>query len=229
MEDLPVDADELGDLLGVRLAIDYLDSRMERTRRFIVVKKATRSGCGFCLHAYCELRRAHRTFRVDRIVEVIDMRTGEVHENPAEFFSDLLLVAEATAPRRRKPRVDGTERLIAESEHGLTVLLYFAQSDETLRRGERSVIWKYLEWQQHRCSIEGRVARRPLNAWMNTLLPDTKQFETALVQMMERESIHARYVLAHVPEIVMADGHADDEEKRRLSILLRFLEQQQAP
>lgn len=219
--------DHLGDLAGVRLAIAYLDSRMENTRRFVVVRGVTRTNNVFYLHAHCELRNAHRTFRIDRIVEVVDMRTGEVHDNPRELFSDLILVANATAPRKsRRSRPDPTERLIAESEHGLTVLLYFAQSDEKLRRGERAVIWEYLEWQKHRCSIDGRVARRPLNAWMDTLLPDTEQFVAALHNLLGQESIHSLHVLAQVPEIVMADGKASDEEKQRLLELLRYMERQ---
>jgi hypothetical protein len=63
---------------------------------------------------------------------------------------------------------------------------------------------------------------------MDALLPDTDQFVEALVRLMQSESIHARYVLARVPEIVMADGEADVEEKSRLGVLLDYLSQQPA-
>ena len=218
------DVEELGSLIGVRFAIVYDDANGNRTRRFVVVDKAVRGDGVWYLQAYCELRGSLRTFRVDRIREIIDTRTGEVHEEPARFLSGLLLVARARGPRRRT-RINPTERLIAESQDGLTVLLYFAQSDQKLRRGERKVLWDYLEWQKNRCSIGGRVARRPFNSWMDALIPDTEQFAAALQKLLETEKIHAHYVLSRVPEIVMADRCADDEEKKRLRTLLEFMEQ----
>jgi hypothetical protein len=222
------DADELGPLTGVRLAIIYDDAKGERTQRFVVVDKAFHANGVWLLQAHCELRGSLRTFRVDRIREIIDTRTGEVHEKPARFLSGLLLVARARGARR-SPRTNPTERLIAESEYGLTVLLYFAQTDRKLRRNERKILWNYLEWQQERCSIEGRVARRPLNSWMDALVPDTEQFTTSLGKLLDNETIHSHYVLARVPEIVMADGCADDEEKKRLRTLLGIIEQFMPP
>ena len=224
---LPLDgAEELGPLVGVRLAITYAydDTDASRTRRFVVVDKAVRRGRVWYLQAYCELRGSLRAFRVDRIREIMDTRTGEVHKDPAKFLSGLLVVARGRGARRRT-RTNPTERLIAESQHGLTVLLYFAQSDQKLNRGEKRILWNYLEWQQDRCSIEGRVTRRPFNSWMDALVPDTEQFAAALQKLLESEKIHAHYVLARVPEIVMADGCADDEEKKRLRTLLELVEQ----
>jgi WYL domain len=148
----------------------------------LVVHKALRGDRVWYLEAHCELRGSLRTFRVDRIREIIDTRTGEVHEDPARFLSGLLIVARARGPRRG---VNATDRLIAESQYGLTVLLYFAQSDQKLRRAERKILWNYLEWQQARCSIEGRVARRPFNSWMDALVPDTDQFAAALQKLLE--------------------------------------------
>lgn len=60
---------------------------------------------------------------------------------------------------------------------------------------------------------------------MDALVPDTEQFAAALQKLLESEKIHAHYVLARVPEIVMADGCADDEEKKRLRTLLELVEQ----
>jgi hypothetical protein len=214
--------EELGPLVGVRLAIAYDDAYGNRTRRFVVVHKALRGDKVWYLEGHCELRGSLRTFRLDRIREIIDTRTGEVHEDPARFLSGLLIVARARGPRRG---VNATDRLIAESQHGLTVLLYFAQSDQKLRRMERKILWNYLKWQQDRCSIEGRVPRRPFNSWMDTLVPDTDQFVAALRQLLEHDKPHAHYVLALVPELVMADGRADDQERKRLKTLLELMEQ----
>jgi hypothetical protein len=60
---------------------------------------------------------------------------------------------------------------------------------------------------------------------MAALVPDTEQFVAALQKLLETEKIHIGYVLARVPEIVMADGCADDAEKKRLRILLELMQQ----
>src|SRR5262245_19764427 len=72
MEDPGSDLAEAGSLLGVRLAIIYEDAKGDETRRFITVQKAIRGNGVWFLQAYCELRHALRTFRFDRIREIID-------------------------------------------------------------------------------------------------------------------------------------------------------------
>ncbi len=63
---LPSDgAEELGPLVGVRLAITYAydDTDASLTRRFVVVDKAVRRGRVWYLQAHCELRGSPREFR----------------------------------------------------------------------------------------------------------------------------------------------------------------------
>ncbi|MEG6507999.1 WYL domain-containing protein [Methyloligella sp. 2.7D] len=220
-------SDEVGRLVGVRLALTYEDSKGDRTRRLIVVEKVSRTAAGeYCLQAFCELRQARRSFRVDRIVEIIDTRTGEVHEEPEAFLSDLLLVAKMQRTKKRTPSEDPTSVLLRESTEGLTVLLYFGHADQHLKRQERRILWSYLDWQQDRCSIRGRVPRRSVNSWMDAMLPDTYQFSDALEKVLNSERVHRNHVLSRIPEIVLADGVVDSEERNRLQSLLELLEQQ---
>jgi predicted DNA-binding transcriptional regulator YafY len=50
--------------------------------------------------AYCNLRRAPRIFRLDRIVELVDLSTGEFMPNPAGFARRIVNGRER-APRMR--------------------------------------------------------------------------------------------------------------------------------
>jgi hypothetical protein len=63
---------------------------------------------------------------------------------------------------------------------------------------------------------------------MDALLPDTDQFVGG-PRTAHSERIYPRTLcLGSCAEIVMADGEADVEEKRRLGVLLDYLSQQPA-
>ena len=63
--------------------IRYMDADGQRTRRNITIHPFSSTPRNFS--AYCHLRKATRTFLFDRIVEVIDLNTGEVLPH-ADFF-----------------------------------------------------------------------------------------------------------------------------------------------
>jgi len=58
--------------------IIYLDAQGQRTCRRITPRQALAQGGGVQLVAYCHLRQAERSFRLDRIVAVIENGPGEV-------------------------------------------------------------------------------------------------------------------------------------------------------
>ena len=209
---------EIGDLTGTRLAIVYCDGSGEVTRRVIRPMRVFRGDPStFYVQAFCELRGAVRTFRVDRVREVIDCRTGEVFENPQKLLLPLLVASRAGVPAaKNSPAV----KLLAAGEHALTVLIYFAHEDQRMARTEMSILWRYLEWQAARSEIKGYVSRRPLNAWMKALYPTTLQFAAAVEKLSKGSEDHASFVLSLIPEIVLVDGTATPEEKVRLRTFL---------
>lgn len=212
-----IDAESLN---GVRLALLYEDCTGAQSRRVVQVKSIQSRGDTRYIYGHCELRSASRSFRIDRIVEVVDMRTGEVSGDPEAYLAPLLRLAQpAGAPRRR----DATDGLLVESVHGLIVLLYFASSDGEIHPAERKILWDYLDWQKERCSIRGSVARKPINALLRTMFPTGEQFAEALEALLAAERIHAEFVLDMVREIIDADGVLDEEEVRRWQQLLDLL------
>lgn len=63
--------------------ITYRDRFGEVTRR--TIKPLVRSEAGDpIITSYCDLRREVRTFRASRIIECVDLETGEVIENLAD-------------------------------------------------------------------------------------------------------------------------------------------------
>lgn len=76
----------------VRVAFDYVDANGARTKREVSVNSVDvmEDGTITYIHGYSKMRKAQRTFRIDRISNLVDLTTGEVFENPAHFFQDLL-------------------------------------------------------------------------------------------------------------------------------------------
>lgn len=67
--------------IDANLAIKYQDGVGSVTRRTIRLMKYGPWEGGAMLWAYCDLRKANRTFRTDRIIECADVDTGEVIGN----------------------------------------------------------------------------------------------------------------------------------------------------
>lgn len=211
---------DAGPLSTVRLALHYEDSRGGRSHRVIQLKCVQTRGEARYLCGFCELRGKYREFRLDRVVEIIDMRTGEVAEDPGSFLAPLLDLARTAKPRKSR---DATDGLLAESVNGLVVLLYFANSDGELHPGERAILWDYLEWQKDRCSLEGRVAKPAIEALMRTMFPTSDQFAEALEALLLDAHVHAQRVLDLVRRVIDADGQLDAEEVRRWQLLKELL------
>lgn len=75
---------------GQVIAIEYVDAKMEASRRRIVVREIEPLDEHVWVRAVCLERRALRSFRLDRIQCVID-GDGVVHD-PAEFFCAVVAI-----------------------------------------------------------------------------------------------------------------------------------------
>ena len=220
MEPEPATVLDIGPLSTVRLAIHYEDGAGERSHRVVQVKGVQARGEDRYLYGFCELRNGFRSFRIDRIVEIVDMRTGEVPEDPQAYLAPLIDLAK---PPRSPTRRKATDGLLAESVNGLVVLIYFANSDGELHPAERAILWDYLDWQKDRCSLRGSVAKPAVDALMRTMFPSRDQFAEALEALVISEHIHAQFVLDRVREIIDADGQLDEEEVERWQQLKQLL------
>lgn len=90
----------VGDQNEHRFNLAYVDADGVWTERKVRISKASGYGVSRHFFAFCELRGEWRTFRLDRIHEMIDMQTGEVHSSPEAVF----LRFEAKRRRRRLRR-----------------------------------------------------------------------------------------------------------------------------
>lgn len=119
-DDGDIEQAELTHPLAVHIA--YSSASGELSARVVTVRSVWRKDGLTYMRGRCHVRRQDRTFRLDRVEELICVATGEVPDDPEEW-----LIACCTAPSLRP---DPTAAAIHAKSDELQVLAYIARVDE---------------------------------------------------------------------------------------------------
>lgn len=113
-----------------KLCIDYEDGTGQKTKRVIDVKQYGSAYYGNIIMGYCQMRNAHRTFRVDRIKHCVDVDTGEIVNDVLAHIHEKYL----ESPKFQR------DKLLENEYDTLRILLYIGKADGQLRREEKVII-----------------------------------------------------------------------------------------
>jgi predicted DNA-binding transcriptional regulator YafY len=69
--------------------IDYANAKGFSSTRTITILGVNTSIKDFVVTAHCHERNAMRTFKLSRIVDIVDINTGEIFENKREFLEEI--------------------------------------------------------------------------------------------------------------------------------------------
>ncbi|CAO3440070.1 hypothetical protein [Azospirillum endophyticum] len=225
------------DAAGSTFAIDYLDSKGTLSRRRITMREIYTNGERTYVQAFCHERRAARSFRFDRIVEVIDI-DGECHD-PRRFFTEGLglefptaekvsvppkapvspVRVETTAQHSRaaKPDVRVTDkpgmaqRRVARD--GLRVLVALARADGELHPEELEVILDYIAEQCDLCGIDmTETDRAALLPYLKRQQPSSDVLGECLSALNAVPRIQQRLLVRFAMMLMDADGVQDPAE-----------------
>lgn len=219
------------DIDGLTIGILYRDTRGQVSERVIRCREVLQSGRYHYINADCLLRNAPRTFRLDRIEEVIDYSTGEVLADVGRFFSiyweeqasDLqprLSQSATLAPTSDNPRIAACFR------DGARVLLFLAMSDGHFHEAERRLVIEYGVQRLRRLETppidpEGIVVR-----WVDNHVPTRASALAALGRVSGNPDDGAE--LAHkMIDMIIADGTATDGEMTAAWTLVHALERRE--
>lgn len=222
---------------GSTFAIDYQDSKGNLSRRRITMRELYTNGERSYVQAFCHERRAARSFRFDRIVEVIDL-DGECHD-PRQFFIEALglefpTVAtvssptkppaspvryEQSAPRNRAagPDVRTTDKPgMAQrraARDGLRVLIALARADGELHPEELEVILDYIAEQCDLCGIDmTEPDRAALLPYLKRQQPGSDVLSECLLALNAAPRIQQRLLIRFAMMLMDADGVQDPAE-----------------
>lgn len=226
------------DVYGLTFTIEYGAADGELSRRRIMLRSISQRGGDTYLQALCFERNALRSFRLDRVIRVID-GDGQVFDDPPAYLRDELRVrlgteAEppppATAPQvilgvAPPPAAAAVPPAIRAEPHGhaqrrcardgLRVLVALARSDGMLHAAEVDVVLDYIAALCCRVGI-GCVAedRAALAGYVRRQRPGLDVLEDCLARLDEVSTEEKLLLLDFADRVVDADGHRHPEEHR---------------
>jgi hypothetical protein len=102
--------------------IEYEAARGESSGRAVAIQRIWRHEGLLYMQGVCHLRHQLRTFRVDRISELICLATGEVTDKPADWLEHHAFLVPA-------PEADYTPHAVRRRRDELAILAYLALAD----------------------------------------------------------------------------------------------------
>ena len=193
----------IAECVGSTFEIAYVDSKNEFSRRTVTVRDVCLSGGdNVLIRAYCHARESGRTFRADRIQEVVDLSTGEVLSDPFAYFASVAMPGFATE------RTD-TDLALERCRYGIQLLVFLARCDGEYHPSEHETILRYIADQ----STDLDPDRNIINKNIATQHPDLDNFYRALDYFAEQaDEAELRRVVRYLVELVDADGILSPEE-----------------
>ncbi|HWE74607.1 MAG TPA: TerB family tellurite resistance protein [Stellaceae bacterium] len=212
--------DDVGsELWGISFSIEYRDANENLTVRRVRIRRFSRTAQGWlCMGAFCYERKALRSFRLDRIVSIID--DDGVIWKTRDFFSKELHIdlGEFLSPggpiplEARKADRPG-EALRRRAKDGLDVLVALAHADRVLRDEE---VGAMLDYTSH-CALKGGIAVtdddcRALVAYVRRRRPHLATLTQSLRRLEKRSAEEKQQLLRAAMAVMDADGEEHPEE-----------------
>lgn len=213
-------------LSGSRLWIAYVDEAGNRSKRWIRVKRIENRQFSDYVFAFCELRKAERSFRIDRIVEMADSY-GEIHE-PKDFFTAFI---EAPAGRSSGPSKHSpfgrALKILDIVGHEVMVLAFAAECDGKFVAREANTIMAYVKY---KCDQSGLLFSKSdetdLRKWLKIQRPDELSLKTAIHRISLRKSSTAKDLIELTDIVFEADGKIKDEETKAAKLLRTLISEE---
>lgn len=193
----------LAEFVGSSFAIIYVNAKREQSRRRITVRRVYETAAGnILLRAHCHERNAVRAFRVDRIREIVDLHTGEVHEDPLKYLGLVSVPGFVDS-------ADDTQKLIKRCRPAFQILVFMARCDGNYHPSEHLAVMEFARDSAGDLEPDWEAASLHVVA----LQPDTANFYDATEYFADEASDdEAERLVRHLMTLVEADGVIHENE-----------------
>ena len=210
LDDEPEAHDDFRDngIRGLAFALEYCDSRgwaSTRTVRCLAIDTLHPA----CIRAYCNVRKEARTFRVDRIISIVNLRTGQIVSS-----DEHLALLAPYLPGEPGPRLADLSRLQDAARDGVYALLHLAMPDGRLSDTALAVIMGYVEAEavaQH-CAMP---PRRYLKLWIDNLSPPLDAVIDSVTSLLDDKDRFSRLLPSLLRVARSRDSFAEEEDAFR--------------
>lgn len=199
--------EETVSIAGLSLVLEYENSKRELSQRLVTCRQFSINAGKSYLKAYCHHRTALRTFRLDRVKDVFDAKTGEslspVQAFFAQFSPDKMTKSGLTWGLSVGQRAD----LVAL----LNALVFLARCDREFHPSEAQCLESALTSFWIRMEILGNPDFTEILDYADRLAPDGETFWIAMHRFRENDVL-ARVFRAQAQALIEADGVIREEE-----------------
>jgi WYL domain-containing protein len=233
--------------------IEYADIDGVVTRRKVNVEAFNRSPRDhvWYIQGFCHLRRASRTFRLDRTLRLWDGRSGwTLIGDPGSWIEGMLQAekgSKQTRTRQARERIEGArdwqkdlDALFAEQDaiaklrqtatdiveqhmHALRALLYVAKADKAFRAAERRLFLFFFKRVAGGQMETEELEAQCLKAVSRLDAPSTGQFQYSARQLASRDRAYRMAVCATAKAMINSDKTVAPYEVEVFDYLTRKL------
>jgi tellurite resistance protein len=200
----------------VSFIIAYVDAADNRSIRRIRMRQVLREPGGITyLRAFCYERNSVRTFRTDRIAEIIDL-DGVIHDPVAFFRDEMQFSFDPSRPPgsgegNRNEQAGAVHRRIARD--GIRVLVALSRSDGFLHPLELAAMMDYV---RDRATMNGfettEADSKALTAYLRRQRPDPDIVDACLEALGNAPVAERDLFLTYARKVILADGREHPAE-----------------
>lgn len=198
---------ELDTISGLAILIEYQNAKGESATRLITCRRLDHHAGMKYIYAFCHMREQVRQFRIDRIKEIFDHRTGE-SLNPVDgFFAKYAPDNVQQSPVGFGLSVRKRADLIAL----LNALVFIARCDKDYHPLERSVLENLISRFWLRFELAGDPDEDAILKLSDRLAPDAETFWVSLHRIASNP-VMTKIMQQTAREVIEADGVMAKEE-----------------
>ena len=192
----------------------YRDSKGQESARHVTIYKVAPKAGHYMLRGQCHERKAWRTFRSDRVVELVTPADGEVFEDADAFVREYLLAESA-----HDSPAAALDAAFARCTDLMVALSFLARCDGHYDDREQEVIWHVLGARCWDIDYDPSAAARRIAL----LRPDFDDFIEAVERLVEEGDESALTLARGAVNVVNADRQLSVEEQRFMAELADVL------
>ncbi|MDY7395572.1 NINE protein [Aureibaculum sp. 2210JD6-5] len=189
--------------------IIYIDSKDQKSERRITMNSVSQTANNdYVIKGYCHEKKAQRTFRLTRIQQLTDMETGEIFENPSQYFTE----------RFQDSPIGRITKIFQELESEILILTFVARADGYLRIKEREIIMKFII-DESNADFDKKLLENEIR---RTYCP-SQDFRDSLKKVSKETVEYKTKILDLSTDIVNTDKNPDPIELGALELIKREL------
>lgn len=170
----------------------YEDAKGNVSERNVTIRNIKKgANNSLLMRGYCHERRALRSFRLDRVKEMVFPITGEVLSSVDEFMDFLCI---------EKKQDKNTYGAIEKCKHGLNILVFIARCDGRYDSEEEDVLVHYL---MNEC-FDYNLDEDVLKQYFQTICPDVYTFRSSVKALALGEGFEN--IFKYAVRLAEADG-----------------------